>query len=440
MSDLWTEDGTGSATPFPQADPPGSGGHRRGRALSRRDRLSPRLCRRAGLPAPSRQRVRTDSTGRRRYLDVAWDQFRLVVEIDGMFHTELARWMDDSLRGNEITLGDRVLLRFPALLLRTDPERVLAQVRQALINAGWRPAGVELAGLLTFRSSRCVRSGPRRYPHGCSDTTTARVVVSEVGRRRYPHASGDAAGVARAGEGGVRASRRRRSRCRGCSRPRSGLHAPHVRVWPAGHSGSTRSTSREAGGRRARGPGRRPCGGARRRSRRPVVLLDVRRAVEVGVARHQPAGPRVVREAQRTGWVTENTHRPPGRSTRATSRITAAESATNGSAPYAEQARSKLPSANGSRRGVGLHERYGEPGGAPIRRPRPQHRRRQVERRPASAPCGRQPPRALGRAAADLEHPAAARRRRAGRRRPRPGPPGPRRSAASPRNVAVLAR
>jgi hypothetical protein len=98
-----------------------------------------RLCRRAGLPAPSRQRVRTDATGRRRYLDVAWDQFGLVVEIDGMFHMELARWTDDSFRGNEISLDGRVLLRFPALVLRIDPERVLAQVRQGLINAGWRP-------------------------------------------------------------------------------------------------------------------------------------------------------------------------------------------------------------------------------------------------------------------------------------------------------------
>ena len=97
------------------------------------------LCRGAGLPAPSRQRVRTDSTGRRRYLDVAWDQFRLVVEIDGMFHMELARWMDDSFRGNEISLDGRVLLRFPALVLRTDPERVLTQVRQGLISAGWQP-------------------------------------------------------------------------------------------------------------------------------------------------------------------------------------------------------------------------------------------------------------------------------------------------------------
>ncbi len=47
--------------------------------------------------------------------------------------------------------------------------------------------------------------------------------------------------------------------------------------------------------------------------------------------------------------MTEKTQRPPGRSTRATSAISPALSATNGIAPYAEQARSKDASANGSR-------------------------------------------------------------------------------------------
>lgn len=99
-----------------------------------------RLCRVAGLPPPSRQVIRVDSTGRRRYLDVEWDAFGLVVEIDGMLHMQAARWMDDSFRGNDLSLGDRVLLRFPALALRLYPERVLAQVRQGLLNAGWEPS------------------------------------------------------------------------------------------------------------------------------------------------------------------------------------------------------------------------------------------------------------------------------------------------------------
>jgi hypothetical protein len=97
------------------------------------------LCRSAGLPEPSRQTIRTDAAGRRRYLDVEWDEFGLVVEIDGMLHMKLSQWMDDSFRGNDVSLGDRVLLRFPALALRLEPDRVLAQVRRGLVNAGWQP-------------------------------------------------------------------------------------------------------------------------------------------------------------------------------------------------------------------------------------------------------------------------------------------------------------
>ena len=103
-----------------------------------------RLCRSAGMPAPSRQLARRDSSGRRRYLDVGWDDFGLVVEIDGMLHMQADRWMDDSFRGNDVSLGDRVLLRFPALAVRLYPERVLAQVRQGLLNAGWQPSTAQI--------------------------------------------------------------------------------------------------------------------------------------------------------------------------------------------------------------------------------------------------------------------------------------------------------
>lgn len=74
------------------------------------------------------------------------------------------------------------------------------------------------------------------------------------------------------------------------------------------------------------------------------VLLDVGRAVEVGGRHREPLRAGSSGKAQRIGCVTENTQRPPGR----TSRITRTGSATNGTAPYAEHARSKLPSAKGS--------------------------------------------------------------------------------------------
>ncbi len=67
-----------------------------------------------------------------------------------------------------------------------------------------------------------------------------------------------------------------------------------------------------------------------------------------GIVAVSPLGPGSSGKIQRIGWLTENTQSPPGRSTRATSRITSAESATNGTPPKAEQAMSKLASANGS--------------------------------------------------------------------------------------------
>jgi hypothetical protein len=96
-----------------------------------------RLCRRAGLPAPARQVARTDATGRRRWLDAYWPDWRLQVEVDGAAHTEVTAWWADMRRQNDAWIrGDRVL-RFPAVLLRSEPATVLAQLRAAFEAAGW---------------------------------------------------------------------------------------------------------------------------------------------------------------------------------------------------------------------------------------------------------------------------------------------------------------
>ncbi len=114
----------------------------------------------------------------------------------------------------------------------------------------------------------------------------------------------------------------------GSTSPRSGLHRPHVRVWPSGHSGSTRSTTVEARGHQC------PHVVADR-----AVVLDVRRPGPACRARRRrggrsttgrrrgPRGPGRRGRHQRIGWVTEKTHRPPGRSTRATSCMIRAGSA-----------------------------------------------------------------------------------------------------------------
>jgi very-short-patch-repair endonuclease len=96
------------------------------------------LCRRRGLPEPDRQVVISSAVGRS-YLDVRWTRWRVVVEIDGIGHLQPDRWIDDSLRHNEIALSGDMVLRVPSLGLRLDPDRHLDAVERALRRSGWRP-------------------------------------------------------------------------------------------------------------------------------------------------------------------------------------------------------------------------------------------------------------------------------------------------------------
>ncbi|MFI6762725.1 DUF559 domain-containing protein [Micromonospora sp. NPDC050417] len=98
-----------------------------------------RLCRRAGLPEPSRQVRRTDARGRRRYLDVYFDDWRVQVEIDGGQHLEVRHWWADMRRQNDLWVAGVRILRFPAWVVRDRPDEVVAQLRAALQAAGWHP-------------------------------------------------------------------------------------------------------------------------------------------------------------------------------------------------------------------------------------------------------------------------------------------------------------
>ncbi|SCL55859.1 DUF559 domain-containing protein [Micromonospora peucetia] len=95
------------------------------------------LVRRAGLPEPTRQRVRRDSAGRRRYLDAYFEEWKVHVEIDGGQHLDPRTAWADMRRQNALWVeGDRVL-RFPAWALRAHAAEVLAQLHAALRAAGW---------------------------------------------------------------------------------------------------------------------------------------------------------------------------------------------------------------------------------------------------------------------------------------------------------------
>ncbi len=83
--------------------------------------------RRRGLPPPQRQVVRRGPDGRY-YLDLAWPEARLAVEVDGAGHLTGLSLDDDTLRQNEIQLGDDLVLRIGLIGWRLTPERYVDQV------------------------------------------------------------------------------------------------------------------------------------------------------------------------------------------------------------------------------------------------------------------------------------------------------------------------
>ena len=95
------------------------------------------LCRRFHLPEPSRQVIRRDEKGRARWLDVYFDEFSLVIELDGLWHMEATTWWADLARANQHELDGDGLLRFPNFVVRERPEEVARTVAAALRRRGW---------------------------------------------------------------------------------------------------------------------------------------------------------------------------------------------------------------------------------------------------------------------------------------------------------------
>ena len=95
-----------------------------------------RECRRRGLPKPSRQVVRRGRNGTY-YLDVIWEEWRVVVEIDGIQHSWAQNVIGDALRQNDVTLTDATVLRLPLLGLRIAADDFFQQIETALLASGW---------------------------------------------------------------------------------------------------------------------------------------------------------------------------------------------------------------------------------------------------------------------------------------------------------------
>lgn len=95
-----------------------------------------RLCRKYHLPLPSRQGVRTERDGKRRYLDAEWklpNGRRVAVEVDGAVHLTPQRWYDDQLRQNEVVIGGTEVLRYPSVVVRVDELLVASQLARILL-------------------------------------------------------------------------------------------------------------------------------------------------------------------------------------------------------------------------------------------------------------------------------------------------------------------
>ncbi|RYC09564.1 hypothetical protein [Nocardioides zhouii] len=92
-------------------------------------------CRKRGLPKPSRQVVRRGKDGTY-YLDVCWEEWGVVVEIDGIQHSWATNVVQDALRHNDVTLDNSVVLRLPLLGLRVAADDFFAQIERALRDRG----------------------------------------------------------------------------------------------------------------------------------------------------------------------------------------------------------------------------------------------------------------------------------------------------------------
>jgi very-short-patch-repair endonuclease len=95
------------------------------------------LCRRRGLPEPTRQVVRRGPRGRI-YLDVVWEEYGVVVEVDGAQHRQGLAVMGDNLRRNALAIDGELVLSIDLVGLRLQPEAFLDQVGQALAGRSHR--------------------------------------------------------------------------------------------------------------------------------------------------------------------------------------------------------------------------------------------------------------------------------------------------------------
>jgi hypothetical protein len=96
-----------------------------------------RLCRRHGLPEPTRQVKRRSSQGAA-FVDAAFEEYGVAVEIQGAGHAVLDRMMLDEVRFLDLALQGDVTIPVSTATLRLDPEPFMMGLARLLRARGWR--------------------------------------------------------------------------------------------------------------------------------------------------------------------------------------------------------------------------------------------------------------------------------------------------------------
>ena len=66
-----------------------------------------------------------------------WEEWGIVVEVDGIQHALAQEVVGDALRHNDVTLDNLTVLRLPVLGLRVAADEFFDQIERALVGAGW---------------------------------------------------------------------------------------------------------------------------------------------------------------------------------------------------------------------------------------------------------------------------------------------------------------
>ncbi len=93
----------------------------------------------AGLPKPVAQLPVKLPGGLILHPDLAWEEYRVAAEYDGLWHATADQLHRDRRRLNRLVGAGWIVLHVTSQRLRTDMPGVVREVRAALISRGWRP-------------------------------------------------------------------------------------------------------------------------------------------------------------------------------------------------------------------------------------------------------------------------------------------------------------